>query len=99
MFGLCSETIRSFDIAESGTLHLDCSVAHFCCVDNLLSNVFSLSITIGPYHQQTGIFGLICYILGNIFFVLIKMINKISHCTVLPLTHIMNIRHNRCSEE
>lgn len=64
------ECLRSFHIAESGTLHLDRSVAHFCCVDNLLSDMFSFSITISPYDQQTSIFSLVCYILGDVFFIL-----------------------------
>lgn len=70
--GRNSVCIRSFDIAEFGTLHLDGSIALLCFIDNLLANVLAFSIAVGPYHQQASILGLVCYVLGNVLFVLRK---------------------------
>lgn len=42
------EYTRSFDVAEFGTLNSNTRLSFLGRIDNLLANVFTLSITIGP---------------------------------------------------
>jgi hypothetical protein len=49
-----SKHIRSNDGAETSTLHSDVAIALEANSRNLRTDVFSLSITIGPNHKQVG---------------------------------------------
>lgn len=62
--------LRSFDIAEASTFDLNLSIAFLGRIDNLLADVFSFAITIGPNDEQAGVPCLVCQVLGDILFVL-----------------------------
>lgn len=57
--------LRSFCVAESGSLDLNPSIAILGLVADLTANVLSLSITIGPDKQCLAVSGLISNIFCN----------------------------------
>ncbi len=70
--GLCN-LLRSFDIAEASAFDLNLTIAFLGRIDNLLADVFSLAITIGPDDEQARVPCLLRQILGNILLVLEKV--------------------------
>jgi hypothetical protein len=62
--------LRSLDIAELGSLDLKATVALLCRFTDLISDMLSLTITVGPDAQALAIFCLLLDILGNVGFVL-----------------------------
>lgn len=55
---------RSFYVTEPCSLDLYICIAFASCVDDFLTNVLSFAVTIGPYDQQSGIFGLVSKVFG-----------------------------------
>lgn len=62
--------VRSFHVAKFGSFYLNTSVPLASGIDNFLSDMLSLSVTIRPDDQKTGVLGLIGDVIGYGFLVL-----------------------------
>lgn len=61
---------RSLSITESGTLHVEIPVRHQSLVFDLCSDMFTFSVTVGPYEQCFRVFGLLADVLRDSLLVL-----------------------------
>lgn len=90
---------RSLDIAEGRSLDLDPPVAFLGRIDNLLSDVLSLTIAIGPDDEQLAVPCLPLNVLCHSFLVLRWSADGKRFWTRVVATYLRDRSHYRCSEE